>query len=58
MSPNWLGIPGLIRENLYRTLSAGSNPKFATILKVIHARGLKLHRAATGRPTAVAMPEY
>lgn len=33
---------GLAREALYRSLSAGGNPSFATILKVTKALGLKL----------------
>ena len=33
---------GLGRESLYKALSSEGNPEFATILKVIHALGLKL----------------
>jgi probable addiction module antidote protein len=33
---------GLSRESLYRALSAGGNPEFATILKVMGALGLKM----------------
>jgi probable addiction module antidote protein len=33
---------GLGRESLYKALSAEGNPEFATVLKVIHALGLKL----------------
>ena len=33
---------GLGRESLYKALSADGNPEFATVLKVIHALGLKL----------------
>jgi probable addiction module antidote protein len=33
---------GLSRENLYRTLSEGGNPEFATILKVVRAIGYDL----------------
>ena len=33
---------GLGRESLYKALSGEGNPSFATILKVIHALGLKL----------------
>ncbi|HMT93904.1 addiction module antidote protein [uncultured Thiothrix sp.] len=33
---------GLARENLYKALSGEGNPEFATILKVIHALGLRL----------------
>ena len=32
----------LSRESLYRSLSADGNPEFATILKVLHAFGLRL----------------
>lgn len=34
---------GLGRESLYKALSPGGNPEFATILKVIAALGLSLH---------------
>jgi probable addiction module antidote protein len=37
---------GLGRESLYKALSAQGNPEFATVLKVIHALGLKLKVAA------------
>ncbi len=37
---------GLGRESLYKTLSPDGNPKFATVLKVMHALGLKLKVAA------------
>ncbi len=37
---------GLGRESLYKALSADGNPEFATVLKVIHALGLKLKVAA------------
>ncbi|WP_348826928.1 addiction module antidote protein [Halomonas sp. RT37] len=33
---------GLARESLYRSLSAGGNPEFATVLKVMAAVGLRL----------------
>ena len=33
---------GLGRESLYKALSIEGNPKFATVLKVMHALGLKL----------------
>jgi probable addiction module antidote protein len=33
---------GLGRGSLYKALSAEGNPEFATVLKVIHALGLKL----------------
>ncbi len=34
---------GLGRESLYKALSGEGNPSFATILKVTHALGFKLH---------------
>jgi probable addiction module antidote protein len=34
---------GLGRESLYKTLSAGGNPEFGTVLRVVRALGLKLH---------------
>lgn len=40
---------GLGRESLYKALSGEGNPSFATILKVIHALGLKLHAAQAQR---------
>ncbi|MFN4328319.1 MAG: addiction module antidote protein [Limnobacter sp.] len=36
---------GIGRESLYKALSGEGNPSFATILKVTHALGLKLHVA-------------
>ena len=33
---------GLGRESLYKALSKDGNPEFATVLKVLHALGLKL----------------
>lgn len=33
---------GVSRESLYRALSAGGNPEFATVLRVVRALGLKL----------------
>jgi probable addiction module antidote protein len=33
---------GLGRESLYKALSPEGNPEFATVLKVVHALGLKL----------------
>lgn len=38
---------GLTREGLYKTLSAGGNPSFATVMKVCRALGVKLHAKAT-----------
>lgn len=37
---------GLSRESLYKALSGTRNPGFATILKVMHALGLRLHVTA------------
>ena len=34
---------GLGRESLYKALSPGGNPEFATVLKVVRALGLRLH---------------
>ena len=34
---------GLSRESLYKALSGERNPGFDTILKVLHALGLKFH---------------
>ena len=34
---------GLGRESLYKALSPNGNPEFATVLKVVHALGLRLH---------------
>ena len=36
---------GLTREGLYKALSKEGNPEFSTVVKVIHALGLKLHAA-------------
>ena len=36
---------GLGRESLYKALSGEGNPSFATILKVVHALGLRLNAA-------------
>jgi probable addiction module antidote protein len=33
---------GLGRQSLYKTLSSGGRPEFATVLKVLRALGLKL----------------
>ncbi|SJM92043.1 conserved hypothetical protein [Crenothrix polyspora] len=40
---------GLGRENLYKALSGEGNPSFGTILKVIHALGLKLQVKTIGK---------
>ena len=37
---------GLGRESLYKALSPGGNPEFATVLRVVEALGLKLHAVA------------
>jgi probable addiction module antidote protein len=42
---------GIGRESLYKALSGEGNPSFATILKVVHALGVKLH-AAPATPAA------
>lgn len=34
---------GMSREGLYKALSADGNPSFATIVKIAHALGLRLH---------------
>ena len=36
----------LARESLYKSLSADGNPEFATVLKVVHALGLRLQATA------------
>ncbi|MBM4309623.1 MAG: putative addiction module antidote protein [Deltaproteobacteria bacterium] len=40
---------GLSRESLYKALSGDRSPAFDTILKVVHALGLKLHAEASSR---------
>ena len=40
---------GLGRESLYKALSPNGNPEFATVLKVVHALGLRLHASAASR---------
>lgn len=40
---------GLGRESLYKALSGQGNPSFGTILKVMHALGLKLQPQAMGQ---------
>ena len=37
---------GLSRESLYKALSETGNPSFATVLKVAHALGVRLHAEA------------
>lgn len=39
---------GVSRESLYRALSAGGNPEFATVLRVVRALGLRLSVAPVG----------
>jgi probable addiction module antidote protein len=34
---------GMGRESLYKALSPSGNPEFATVLKVVHALGLRFH---------------
>lgn len=36
---------GMSREGLYKALSKDGNPEFSTVVKVIHALGLRLHAA-------------
>lgn len=43
---------GIGRESLYKALSGEGNPSFATILKVVHALGVRLHASP-----AVAAPK-
>lgn len=40
---------GLGRESLYKALSGDGNPSFATVLKVVHALGLRLHASTAER---------
>ena len=44
---------GLSRESLYKALSAGGNPEFGTVLKVMHALGLELSITPSKRRKAV-----
>lgn len=44
---------GLGRESLYKALSPEGNPEFSTILKVVHALGLKLHAVPVSLKQAV-----
>jgi DNA-binding GntR family transcriptional regulator len=41
-------ITGLGRESLYKALSAGGNPEFATVMKVARALGVRFHVSAVG----------
>lgn len=45
---------GIGRESLYKALSGQGNPSFATILKVVHALGVRLHAAPAPAPTKPA----
>jgi probable addiction module antidote protein len=45
---------GLSRESLYRALSSEGNPSLSTLLKVIHALGLRLHVQAADGNSVVA----
>ena len=40
---------GLGRESLYKALSSEGNPELATVMKVMHALGLRFHAAASSR---------
>jgi probable addiction module antidote protein len=40
---------GMGRESLYKALSPDGNPELATVLKVLHSLGLRLHAAAQPR---------
>lgn len=37
---------GLSRESLYKALNKKGNPSFATVLRVVHALGVRLHAEA------------
>ena len=37
---------GIGRESLYKALAPGANPRYETIMKVVHALGVKLHAEA------------
>jgi probable addiction module antidote protein len=42
---------GVTRERLYKTLGAGGNPEFATVMRVIGAMGIRLSaQAADAKP--------
>ena len=47
---------GLGRESLYKALSGEGNPSLGTILKVMHALGLKLHGPGPGDSPAAVTP--
>lgn len=37
---------GIGRESLYKALAPGAKPRYETIMKVVHALGVKLHAEA------------
>ena len=37
---------GLGRESLYKALAPGAKPRYDTVLKLVHALGIKLHAKA------------
>lgn len=39
---------GLGRESLYKALSPGAKPRYDTVLKLLHALGMKLHAQPEG----------
>jgi probable addiction module antidote protein len=39
---------GLGRESLYKALSGDANPSFSTVIKVMHALGLKMQLSQAG----------
>ena len=43
-------VARLGRESLYKALSPGGNPEFATVLKVMRALGLRLHASSAAAP--------
>lgn len=45
---------GIGRESLYKALSGEGNPSFATILKVVHALGVRLHAVPLSAPVKQA----
>ncbi|HLA26853.1 MAG TPA: addiction module antidote protein [Syntrophales bacterium] len=48
---------GLGRESLYKALAIGAQPRYATIMKVVRALGVRLHAEAvhTGQPGSVGV---
>lgn len=47
---------GLAREALYRALSPEGHPEFATVLKVVHALGLRLTTVPLADKSTDALP--